>query len=101
MIKETTKKTFTQDLSEGISVLDFFADWCMPCKMESAELAKLEGNNPGLTILKINTDKEMDLAEEFGITALPTLVFMKNGKELFRHVGFVTCNDLQKIIDDI
>lgn len=101
MIKETTKQTFTQDLAEGISVLDFYANWCMPCKMESSELIKLEENNPSISIFKINTDIEMDLAEEFGITALPTLVFMKNGKEMSRHVGFIPHNDLQEIIDNI
>ena len=75
-------------------VLDFFADWCGPCKTIAPKFAELESVFHSVTFLKANVDDSEMLAEQFKITAMPTFVFLKNGKV----VGRVEGADLNKII---
>lgn len=75
-------------------VIDFFADWCGPCKMIAPKFNELEAQFPSVTFLKANVDDAEALAEQFGVRAMPTFIFMKKGKVL----GKVEGADLKKII---
>lgn len=87
-----TKETSSQDLlasfsSIGNVIIDFYADWCGPCKRMSPVIDACAANIPGFTFIKINRDHFLDLARTFGITSIPTLVFLCNGKEIGRYDG--------------
>lgn len=78
-------------------VVDFFAEWCGPCKMMAPVLAQVkEKVGDRATILKMDIDKNRHYAELYGIQAVPTLIIFKNGKALWRHSGVTPANDILK-----
>ena len=88
--------------TEGLKVVDFYAEWCGPCKMLGPVLEELNAEmNDSVEFVKINIDENMELAMEYSVTTVPTLVFMKDGQELSRKVGFVPKNSLQDEIEKI
>lgn len=85
--------------SKKLTLIDFFATWCMPCQMQSEVLEKLDTSRIGeCDIIKVNVDESPNIAHEFEISSIPTLVLMKNGKILKKSVGF---SDEQELIDMI
>ena len=66
--------------SEKTVLLDFYADWCGPCRMVSPLVDEIAEENPSYLVGKINVDEEPELAEEFGVVSIPTLVVMQNGE---------------------
>ena len=73
--------------SDKTVLLDFYADWCGPCRMVSPLVDEIAEENPQYLIGKINVDSETELAESFGVSSIPTLVVMKSGKIVNRIVG--------------
>ncbi len=68
-------------------LIDFYADWCGPCKMVSPIVDELADEHPEYLIAKVNVDEEQSLAAEFGVMSIPTLVVIENGKILKQSVG--------------
>lgn len=68
-------------------LLDFFATWCGPCRMVSPLVDEIADECPEYVVGKINVDEEGELAEKFGVSAIPTLLVLKNGKESKRAIG--------------
>lgn len=68
-------------------LLDFYADWCGPCRMVSPLVDEIAKENPQYLVGKINVDEEPSLAQAFGVVSIPTLVVMKNGKIVEQAVG--------------
>jgi len=80
-------------------LIDFYADWCGPCKKMSPIIDQLKNELPGqVEILKLNIDQYADLAAEFEVMSIPTLLFFKEGKIEDRVVGLVSKNDILEII---
>lgn len=76
-------------------VVDFFAEWCGPCKMLSPILESMSPEFEGkLEIVKVDIDEASDVAQEYGVTSVPTLVVIKEGKEVDRMVGFQSKDSL-------
>lgn len=73
--------------SEKIVLLDFFAEWCGPCRMVSPIVDEIAEENPQYLVGKINVDEEPQLAEAFGVMSIPTLVVLKNGKIVNQSAG--------------
>lgn len=73
--------------SEKTVLLDFYADWCGPCRMVLPIVEQIAEENPQYFIGKINVDEQPELAQEFGVSTIPTLVVMKNGKVIEQSVG--------------
>ncbi len=71
-------------------LLDFYADWCGPCRMVSPIIDEIANENPHYVVGKINVDNESELAEMFGVTSIPTIVIMKNGKVVDQSMGIKT-----------
>ncbi len=68
-------------------LLDFYADWCGPCRLVLPVVGKIAEENPQYVVGKINIDENPELAEEYGVSSIPTLVVLENGKEVRRSLG--------------
>lgn len=86
---------------EKTVVVDFYADWCGPCKVLSPTIEKFANENPDIKVVKINIDEEEKIAEDYNIMYIPTLVFVKNGEEVDRTVGVVGKSEISKIVNKI
>ena len=73
--------------SEKTVLLDFYADWCVPCRMVSPIVDEIANENPQYLVGKINVDEEPELAAAFGVSSIPMLAVMKNGKIVNQAVG--------------
>ncbi len=73
--------------SEKTDLLDFYADWCGPCKMIAPFVAQIADEHPEYLICKINVDNSPELAKEFGVMSIPTLVVLKDGKVVNQSAG--------------
>ncbi len=83
-----TKENFDSiKASEKTVLLDFYADWCGPCRMVSPLVDEIAEENPRYLVCKVNVDNAPDLAQAFGIVSIPTLVVMKNGAIAAQAVG--------------
>ena len=76
------KNNFQNEImdSEKTVLLDFWTPWCAPCRMVVPIIEEIAGERPDIRVGKINVDEQPELASEFGIMSIPTLVVMKNGK---------------------
>lgn len=100
MIKYLEKeKDFKDEIKDGNVLLDFYADWCGPCKMLGLSLEDLNEEREELKILKVNVDKFENIAREYSVMSIPTLIMYKNGKEINKEVGFLSLEDLKQFID--
>jgi len=82
-------------------LLDFWAPWCGPCQMMGPVFEELSGDYEGkLRFVKLNTEDHPELAGQFGIQGIPSLLFLKDGKEVNRIVGFAPKDLLKSKIDD-
>ena len=85
---ELGKDNFQVSASNGITLVDFFAPWCGPCRSMAPVLEELCYEvSENVTIAKVDTDKEMSLADQFSIRSLPTIIFFKDGKIVEQMVG--------------
>ena len=73
--------------NKGVSLLDFYADWCGPCRMVMPIVEEIAGEREDLLVGKINVDENSDLARRFGIISIPTLIVMKDGEVVNRVSG--------------
>ena len=83
-----TSESFDQVIAKGVSVVDFWAEWCMPCRMQGPiveQVARKMGERA--SVCKLNVDEHPAPAEKYGVTGIPTLIFFKDGKEAGRLVG--------------
>lgn len=98
MIKHLETNENLQDLvKSGVHIIDFYADWCGPCKMMGSVL---EGMGD-VSVIKINTDMHQELAREFGVMSIPTLVFYKDGEVKKQEVGFKDEDEIRTILNNI
>lgn len=81
------------------AIIDFWAEWCMPCKIIAPIIEELAREYPDVLFGKVNVDENPDLAERFYVSAIPTLIIFKNGEYRDRIVGVIPKIKLQKLID--
>ena len=89
---------FDKIVGEKKVLVDFYADWCGPCKMLSPILEEISKENKNIKILKVNVDDFGELAEKYGIMSIPNLKLFENGKISKEQVGLSTKEELEKLI---
>ena len=87
-VLKVTKNNFSEiKASEKTVLLDFYADWCGPCRMVGPIVEEIAAEREDITVGKINVDEEQELAMEFGVASIPTLVVMKGGNVVEQSAG--------------
>ena len=85
--------------SEGTAIVDFYADWCGPCKMMSPVIDKIaEENVVNVKVGKVNVDENQDLAEKYRIMSIPTIIVFKNGSISKTFVGLTSKSEIERAI---
>ena len=93
-------ENFKQNISSGVTLVDFFAEWCGPCKMITPIVARLSQSFAGKAkIAKIDIDKSPIVTTDFEVTSIPTLILFKDGKEIKRIVGLRDEETLKSMIE--
>lgn len=97
---ELTESSFGAAIEDGITLVDFWAEWCGPCRMMTPVLKELAADYTGkANIASVNVDGEPKLAEKYRVSSIPTLLVFKNGDEVKRFVGVTPKAELAKAID--
>ena len=100
-IKHLTTADFETAVEAApLAMVDFWASWCGPCKMLSPTVEALAEQYEGKALVcKVNVDEEPDLARRFGVMSIPTVVFLKNGREFDRKVGVMPAETFTQVLD--
>lgn len=103
MVKAITDATFEAETKEGLVLVDFWATWCGPCRMQAPILEKLsqELSEDELKILKMDVDENPETARAFGIMSIPTLLFKKDGKVVKQVAGVHTAEQIKAIVAEL
>lgn len=97
MIEYLSGQSLEDILTEEITIVDFFADWCGPCRMMGEQLESIND----IKIIKINVDEHEDVAKEHGVMSIPTIEIYKNKAIVNRFIGFKTAEELKEIIEKL
>ncbi|OOM71632.1 thioredoxin [Clostridium puniceum] len=88
------------EIEKGITVVDFFATWCGPCKMLAPVLEGLSGEMEGKArFIKVDIDQSLELANEFQISSVPTMIIFKDGQKVEQLVGFLPKEKIQQAVE--
>ena len=97
-----SKKEYEKAVEQGITLMDFNAPWCAPCRSQEPILERLSAQYEGkATISAMNVDENRDIAATLGIQSIPTMIIFKNNKEIQRFVGVQSENTLSDAIDKL
>lgn len=99
-ILKVTSENFEEEVlkSEKVVLVDFYADWCGPCKMLSPVMEEIAQENEDIKVVKINIDNQRDLALDYDVMSIPTVVAIKNGQEIDRLVGVADKSEILNLI---
>ena len=80
---------FEESIAKGIVILDFYADWCAPCRMIGPVLEQIAEENSDIHVVKVNVDENMELANQYAVKGIPALFILKEGKTVAQRAGFM------------
>lgn len=103
MTEVVTDKTFEEETKDGLVLVDFWATWCGPCRMQAPILEQLseELDEDELKIVKLDVDENPATAQKFGIMSIPTLLFKKDGQVVKQVAGVHTKDQLKAIVAEL
>lgn len=95
-----TKENFDREVlkAESTVLIDFWATWCGPCRMLSPIVDEVASEHPDVKVGKINVDEQPELAQQFGIMSIPTLLVFKNGEKVQESVGLIPKEKVESLI---
>ena len=100
-IKELDADNFDDFTSSGKVVVDFYADWCGPCKMMAPEFENAAKENTSIKFGKLNVEEAQQVASKFRILSIPTTIFFDKGEMVERHTGYMTGEELTDTIKEV
>ena len=104
-MKEIADGNYRDSIQNGITLVDFFAPWCMPCKRMEQHIEALADANPELNVYKYNVDNGVDIwskvKREFGIMSIPFVIIYREGEVASTSIGFKSKEQLQNLLDNI
>ena len=95
-----TKENFDSEVlkAEGTVLVDFWATWCGPCRMLSPIVDEVASEHPDVKVGKVNVDEQPELAQQFGIMSIPTLLVFKNGEKVQESVGLIPKEKVEALL---
>ena len=100
MLKEVTEQDFQSTVDSGVTLVDFWAEWCGPCRMVTPVLEELQGElGDSAKIVKLNVDENPNIAQKFGISGIPTMLLFKDGQVVDKLVGASSINTYRDLIN--
>ena len=91
-------ENFREVISNGTVLVDFWATWCGPCRMQAPILEELAGKNNDLVIGKVDVDENPKIAQQYGVSSIPTLIVFKNGEIADKRVGVTNIGTLEAMV---
>ena len=102
MALNLNKDNFEQSISNGVALVDFWAEWCGSCKMQLPIIEEFSSEMDGkATVGKVNVDEQLELAQSFGIQSIPTLILFKDGKPVKKLVGLHSKESLYEEVNQV
>jgi len=98
-VEELTAGTFEGKVSDGLTVVDFWAPWCAPCRAMAPQFERAARLRPQYRFAKVNVDQQPELAARFGVRSIPTLAVIRDGTLIGRAAGLVAADDLVTALD--
>ena len=99
MVINGNEKEFDSYIKEGIVLVDFYANWCGPCKMLSPVLEEITNDRSEVNVVKIDVDQNENISKEFGVMSIPTVLLFKDGNLIDKKVGFQTKDEIMEWIN--
>lgn len=101
-IVEVNRENFNEEVLKNKKkvLVDFYADWCGPCRMIKPIIEEIAENNDDVKIVSINIENEGELAEKYSISSIPCLVIFEKGEEIKRSIGLISKNNIEKMIGE-
>ncbi|MDF2578149.1 MAG: thioredoxin [Chlamydiales bacterium] len=98
-ILQVNDENFQSTISQGVTLVDFYADWCGPCKMIAPELEKLaQEMGDQVKVAKLNVEEAPGVTAQFGVTSIPTLIVFKDGQKVDSHQGLMRTEQLKQFV---
>lgn len=100
MAKIVGSNEFNNEVKDGVVIVDFFADWCGPCKMLAPIFEEVGNEMEGKAkFIKVNVDEAIDIADKFRISTIPTMIVLKNGEKKEVSVGFMPKEKIKEMVE--
>ena len=97
-MKVVNETEFDETIKTGVTLVDFYADWCGPCKMLAPILEELDNEYPDISFIKVNCDDEIKLAERYGIMSIPAVFMFKDGNIIGNTGGYRGKDEMNNFI---
>lgn len=97
-MKIVKESEFINEVKDGLVLVDFYADWCGPCKMLSPVLEQINRENDDIKVVKVNIDDSRRIASYYQIQSIPTLVLLRDGEFINRIIGFNPKKKIEEFI---
>lgn len=101
MLVHLENEDFNEVIKDDFVIVDFYANWCGPCKMLAPILEDLASSRSTVKVVKVDVDKHNDLARKYGIMSIPTIMYFKNGNLEKTSIGYMTKEEIEKNINDL
>lgn len=92
-------ENFNNEIAQGITLVDFYADWCGPCKMIAPYIEQVATEATDVKVAKLNVDEATDIAAKYNVQSIPTLIVFKDGEVADTKLGFMTKDDILSFVE--